>query len=64
MKPIKFYNSNLSIWVVMFGLLAYFYPPSFLFAGKYINIFFAITMFGIGMVISEDDYKNITRSPR
>jgi BASS family bile acid:Na+ symporter len=64
MRIIRFYNNNLSLWVVVFGLVAYIYPPSFLFTGKFINWFFAAAMFGIGMVIQDDDYKNIIKAPR
>ena len=64
MKFLRFYNSNLSLWVILFGAVAYLYPPSFLFASGYINIFFAITMFGIGLVLTQDDYKLVIKSPR
>ncbi len=64
MRFIRFYNNNLSLWVVAFGLMAYLYPPSFIFTGKFINWFFAAAMFGIGMVINEEDYKNIIRIPK
>ena len=64
MRLLRFYNNNLSLWVVIFGILAYLYPPSFLFAGTYINWFFAFAMFGIGMVIRDEDYRNIIRMPR
>ena len=50
--------------MVVFGLVAYIYPPSFLFTGKFINWFFAAAMFGIGMVIQDDDYKNIIKAPK
>ena len=62
-KIIRFYNSNLSIWVILFAIIAYLYPPSFLYVKNLIKLFFAITMFGIGLVISTDDYKNILKSP-
>ena len=64
MRIIRFYNNNLSLWVVVFGLIAYIYPPSFLFTGKFINWFFAAAMFGIGMVIQDEDYKNIIKAPK
>ncbi len=64
MRLIRFYNNNLSLWVVLFGLVAYLYPPSFLFTGRFINWFFAAAMFGIGMVIQDEDYRNIIRAPK
>jgi BASS family bile acid:Na+ symporter len=64
MKAIQFYNRNLSIWVVLFAIIAYFFPNPFLIVKSSINIFFAITMFGIGLVITENDYRNIIKNPK
>ncbi|MBN2213868.1 MAG: bile acid:sodium symporter family protein [Bacteroidales bacterium] len=64
MRLIRFYNNNLSLWVILFGLVAYLYPPSFLIAGKLINWFFAAAMFGIGMVIKDEDYRSIVKDPK
>ncbi|HPQ54835.1 MAG TPA: bile acid:sodium symporter family protein [Spirochaetota bacterium] len=63
-KILQFYNSHLSLWVVLCGGAAYFYPQLFVVFKGYINVFFAITMFGIGLVITEDDYRNIIKSPK
>lgn len=60
---VHFYNNNLSLWVVLFAILAYLIPSPFIKLKSYINIFFAITMFGIGLVITDEDYKNIIKSP-
>lgn len=63
MKILKFYNSNLSIWVALSATVAYLYPIIFINIRPFINIFFAITMFGIGLAITEEDYKSTLRSP-
>jgi len=62
-KTQNFYNNNLSLWVLIFAGIAYLYPPLFAGFDPFIIIFFSITMFGIGMVITEENYKNIARSP-
>lgn len=62
-KILHCFNKSIVIWVIVFGLLAYFYPPIFSGLKKYINVFFAFAMFGIGLVITEEDYRNIIRSP-
>lgn len=62
-KTLKFYNNNLSLWVVLFAIIAYLLPFSFKWVEPFINMFFAATMFGIGLVITEEDYRNIVRSP-
>jgi len=61
---LRFYNNNLSLWVLLFGAVAYCYPPSFLPVKPFINLFFGITMFGIGLVITEEEYRAVLRSPR
>jgi BASS family bile acid:Na+ symporter len=40
---------------------AYFFPQVFLGLRGYMELFFAITMFGIGMVLRPDDFENILR---
>ncbi len=62
-KALKFYNNNLSLWVVLFATLAYLFPITFTWVKPFISIFFATTMFGIGLVITQEDYRNIVRSP-
>ncbi|MFC1670262.1 bile acid:sodium symporter family protein [Spirochaetota bacterium] len=62
-KVINFYNNNLSIWVLLFASVAYIYPEIFLSVKSFINLFFGITMFGIGLVITKKDYENIIKSP-
>ncbi|HOO70341.1 MAG TPA: bile acid:sodium symporter family protein [Spirochaetota bacterium] len=63
-KIILFYNSKLSLWVIICAVIAYLHPGIFIIFKEYINLFFAITMFGIGLVITDDDYRNIINSPR
>ncbi|MDY6935398.1 MAG: bile acid:sodium symporter family protein [Spirochaetota bacterium] len=60
---INFYNNHLSLWVVFFAIIAYLFPSDFVRIKPYINFFFAVTMFGIGLVITEEDYKNIIKTP-
>ncbi len=62
-KILHFFNKGIVIWVIIFGLAAYVYPPAFAGLKDYINIFFGIAMFGIGLVITEEDYRSIIRSP-
>lgn len=62
-KILHFFNKGIVIWVIVFGLAAYFYPPAFAGLKDYINIFFGIAMFGIGLFITEEDYRSILRSP-
>ena len=46
------YNKLFVIWVIIGGLVAYFFPDFVLLLKDYMEYFFALTMFGIGMVLS------------
>ncbi len=63
MKLVRFVSSNIVLWVVLFGFLAFFYPEVFLIFKNSINWFFAGAMFGIGLVLKSEDYRNILKSP-
>ncbi len=63
MKIIRFISSNIVLWVISFALLAWFYPAAFLVFKNSINWFFAGAMFGIGLVLKTEDYRNILKSP-
>lgn len=63
MKIVRFVSSNIVLWVILFAFLAFFYPGVFLIFKHSINWFFAAAMFGIGLVLKMEDYKNILRSP-
>ena len=63
-KVINFYNNHLSLWVILFASVAYIFPEIFLSVKSFINLFFGITMFGIGLVITKKDYENIIKSPK
>jgi BASS family bile acid:Na+ symporter len=60
---LRIFNKGIALWVALLGSLAYFIPQTFSFFGPFINVFFGAAMFGIGLVIREEDYKNIVRAP-
>jgi len=62
-KFLSFFNKYIAIWVIILGVVAYIFPQLFIIFKSYINVFFAIAMFGIGLVLKEDDYKNIIKNP-
>ena len=62
-KLLGIFNKAIVLWVIFFGFLAYYLPVLFNTLGRSINIFFALAMFGIGLVITEQDYRNILSSP-
>jgi BASS family bile acid:Na+ symporter len=62
-KILKFYTKYFSVWVILFALAAYLYPAPFAAMKGYTNWFFALTMFGIGAVLSPEDFKRVLIRP-
>ncbi len=78
-KILELYTRALALWVVLFGILAYVFPAPFVFLGKLKvgtlatgafsytlsgnTLFFALTMFGIGVALHPDEFKRILRKP-
>lgn len=64
LKAILTVFTNLfAIWVVLFGIIAFYFPAPFLAIKPGMNWFFALTMFGIGVVLEVDDFIRIVRHP-
>ena len=62
-RILSFYTKYFAIWVVIFGVVAYFLPRPFIALKGYMDWFFALTMFGIGAVLKIDDFKEIAKKP-
>jgi len=60
---LDFYTNNLAIWVVALSVTAYFFPSGFVRFKPYLNSFFSVTMFGIGVVLKVEDFRNILKTP-
>ena len=62
-KVLSFYTKYFAVWVVLFGVTAYIWPGPFVALKGYMDWFFALTMFGIGVVLQVDDFKRIAQKP-
>ena len=62
-KVLTFYTRYFTIWVVLCGILAYVLPGPFVAVKGGMTWFFALTMFGIGVVLEPADFKRITEQP-
>ena len=58
-RALTWFNNLFVVWVLLGGLAAFFFPNWFLPLGKYNKWFFALTMFGVGMTLHPDAFKNI-----
>ncbi len=57
------YTRYFTLWVLLFGVLAYWHPEPFLWLRSGMNWFFALTMFGIGAALEPSDFKRILQAP-
>jgi BASS family bile acid:Na+ symporter len=62
-RILSFYTKYFAVWVILFAVVAYFFPAPFIALKDYNNHFFALTMFGIGAVLQLEDFKRIARRP-
>ncbi len=62
-KVLDFYTKYFAVWVIVFGVVAYFWPGPFVALKAYNELFFGLTMFGIGAVLSVEDFKRILERP-
>ena len=62
-RAIGFYTKYFAVWVLLFGVVAYFKPDGFIALRSYNKLFFALTMFGIGAVLKPSDFKRIAQKP-
>jgi BASS family bile acid:Na+ symporter len=62
-KILSFYAKYFAVWVIAFGVVAYFWPEPFVKLEKGMEWFFALTMFGIGAVLQIEDFKRIAQKP-
>jgi BASS family bile acid:Na+ symporter len=62
-KVLSFYTKYFAVWVILFAVAAYHFPEPFKALQNYNKWFFAVTMFGIGAVLSAGDFKHIVKNP-
>jgi BASS family bile acid:Na+ symporter len=62
-KIMQSYTRLFGLWIVLAGVVAYFSPGVFAGAHKYNLYFFALTMFGIGAVMTPQDFIPLVRQP-
>lgn len=58
-RLINIFNRLFVVWIILAGVLAFFYPDLFTALRSYMELFFACTMFGIGIVLHPQDFINI-----
>jgi BASS family bile acid:Na+ symporter len=60
----QFVSSTFAIWVLIFATFAFLSPNTFSWIGGYITILLGIVMFGMGLTITVDDFKEVLTRPK
>lgn len=55
------YNKLFALWVILGGAAAYFFPEAFMPLKKFLDYLFAMTMFGVGMVLDPGAFIDIIK---
>ncbi|MCM8778365.1 MAG: bile acid:sodium symporter family protein [Candidatus Omnitrophica bacterium] len=62
-RILDLYTKLFGFWVILFAILAYFFPQYFIPLKPGMDWFFTLTMFGMGMVLEPKDFKNTFKFP-
>lgn len=57
-------QKTFALWVLLFAIIAMFYPAHFIWLKSYITWMLGIIMFGMGMTMRLDDFKSVLQSPK
>ncbi|MCY8243762.1 bile acid:sodium symporter family protein, partial [Bacillus haynesii] len=62
-KISQFAGKTFAIWVILFAVLGFAFPSQFTWIIPYITILLGVIMFGMGLTLSADDFKELLRRP-
>lgn len=60
----RFVGSTFAVWVLLFAILAFFYPSLFIGFAAYITPLLGVVMFGMGLTLSTAEVKEVLRRPK
>ncbi len=63
-KICNFMSSNIAIIIIIFSVIAFFYPKGFSWATNYTTLFLGTAMFGMGLTIKTEDFKIVFTRPK
>jgi BASS family bile acid:Na+ symporter len=59
----RFVGNTFAIWVLLFAVIAFYAPAQFTWLGKYIVPLLGVIMFGMGLTLSREDFREVVRRP-
>jgi len=60
----QFVSKTFAVWVLVFAALAFFSPSTFTWIAPHITILLGIIMFGMGLTLSSNDFKEVFKRPK
>jgi bile acid:Na+ symporter, BASS family len=60
----SFVGNTFAVWVLLFAFLSFFIPSGFTWIAPYIVPLLGIIMFGMGLTLSANDFKEVFRRPK
>ncbi|MDC3412138.1 bile acid:sodium symporter family protein [Aquibacillus sp. 3ASR75-11] len=63
-KISSFVGSTFAVWVLLFAILSFVIPTGFTWIAPYIVPLLGIIMFGMGLTLSANDFKEVFRRPK
>ena len=63
-KICNFLSTNIAVFIIIFSVIAFFYPKGFSWATNYTTLFLGAAMFGMGLTIKTGDFKIVFTRPR
>ncbi len=63
-KICDFLSSNIAILIIIFSVIAFFYPKGFSWATNYTTMFLGAAMFGMGLTIKAEDFRIVFTRPK
>ncbi len=64
LKIVRFTNKTFALWVLVFGLLGFWFPETFKSLGPWIPYLLALVMLGMGLTLSVKDFTGVLRYPK
>ncbi|WP_440895499.1 bile acid:sodium symporter family protein [Amphibacillus sp. Q70] len=63
-KISSFAGNTFAIWVILVGVISFFYPAGFQWIAPHVGILLGIIMFGMGLTLTPQDFKAILKTPK
>ncbi|WP_099159698.1 bile acid:sodium symporter family protein [Virgibacillus ndiopensis] len=63
-KISSFAGNTFALWVILFGILSFFFPGGFTWIAPHIALLLGVIMFGMGLTLSPTDFKAVFQAPK